>query len=145
MRTADSRSVGAPPPDASALGAWHKAAWCLVALLGASAVALGAYAAHGMAAWADQAAVATVNTAVRYQMWHTLALSGALVWQQCAPQMRLCPVIALWLCGTAAFSGSLYALAFTELAVGLITPLGGLLLITGWLALGVAALRAKAD
>ncbi|GAA3909564.1 DUF423 domain-containing protein [Halomonas cibimaris] len=113
----------------------------MVALLGATAVGLGAYAAHGMASWAEQSTIATVNTAVRYQMWHTLALMGALVWQQLAPRLPLCPVIALWLGGTAAFSGSLYALALGGLSVGLVTPLGGLLLIAGWLALGVTAWR----
>lgn len=122
-------------------GVCHKAAWCAIALSGAGAVMLGAYAAHGLAAWANEATIATVNTAVRYQMWHTLALMAVLIWQRLEPQTRLWPVMALWALGMIAFSGSLYAMALGEWRVGLVTPLGGLLLIAGWLALGVAACR----
>ncbi len=115
-----------------------------LALSGAVAVALGAYAAHGMAARADEAAVAAVNTAVRYQMWHTLALLALLVWQRFEPTINLRPVMALWILGVAAFSGSLYAMALGGFGVGLVTPLGGLALIAGWLTLGVTAWRAGA-
>lgn len=101
---------------------------------------LGAYAAHGLADWASEATIATVNTAVRYQMWHTLALMAVLIWQRLEPQARLWPVMTLWALGMIAFSGSLYAMALGEWRVGLVTPLGGLLLISGWLALGIMAL-----
>lgn len=102
---------------------------------------LGAYAAHALSAWASEATIAMVNTAVRYQMWHTLALLAVLIWQRFEPQARLWPIMALWALGIAAFSGSLYAMALGGLRVGLVTPLGGLLLIAGWLALGMAACR----
>jgi len=129
------------PQEPSASRGYHKAAWCGVALSGAAAVMLGAYAAHGLSAWASEATIATVDTAVRYQMWHTLALVAVLIWQRLEPQARLWPVMALWALGIAAFSGSLYALALGGLGVGLLTPLGGLLLMAGWLALGIAACR----
>ncbi|WNK20443.1 DUF423 domain-containing protein [Halomonas piscis] len=113
-----------------------------LALSGAVAVALGAYAAHGMAARADEAAIDAVNVGVRYQMWHTLALLALLIWQRREPAVKLRPVMALWVLGIAAFSGSLYAMALGGFNVGLVTPLGGLLLIAGWLTLGVVVLRA---
>jgi uncharacterized membrane protein YgdD (TMEM256/DUF423 family) len=125
--------------DSKALG--YKAAWCGVALSGAAVVMLGAYASHGLSAWASEVTIATVDTAVRYQMWHTLALMAVLIWQRLEPGARLWPVMALWALGVVAFSGSLYAMALGGLRVGLVTPLGGLLLMAGWLALGIAACR----
>lgn len=116
-----------------------RVAWGGVALSGAMTVMLGAYAAHGMA----EPAAGLVDTGVRYQMWHTLALLALLMRPSALP-MRTRPAMVLWALGMTAFSGSLYAMAFTGLAAGLITPLGGLLLMAGWLALGVTAWRAGA-
>ncbi len=103
---------------------------CCAALLAALAVAIGAYAAHGMRATATAEAVAVVQTAVQYQMWHALALLGLALlpdtrWRQLAA--------GLFVAGIVLFSGSLYVLSFTPLRPGLLTPLGGLLLMTGWL------------
>lgn len=134
-------SPDAIPQEPGIARGYPKAAWCGVALFGAAAVMLGAYAAHGLEARASEATIATVNTAVRYQMWHTLALAAVLIWQRLEPAIRLWPVVLLWVLGIAAFSGSLYAMALGGLRVGLVTPFGGLLLMGGWLALGIAACR----
>lgn len=103
---------------------------CCAALFAALAVAIGAYAAHGMRATATAEAVVVVQTAVQYQMWHALALLGLALlpdtrWRQLAA--------GLFVAGIVLFSGSLYVLSFTPLRPGLLTPLGGLLLMTGWL------------
>jgi uncharacterized membrane protein YgdD (TMEM256/DUF423 family) len=46
--------------------------------------------------------------------------------------------------GILLFSGSLYALALTKIAwIGAITPIGGLLLMAGWLLIGVASFRSE--
>ena len=52
--------------------------WCVVALLGATMVMLGAYAAHGLSARTSAAMVDIVETGVRYQAWHTLAMLAVL-------------------------------------------------------------------
>ena len=108
---------------------------CCAALMAALAVAMGAYAAHGMRATASAEAVAVVQTAVQYQMWHALALLGLALlpdsrWRQWAA--------GLFLAGIALFCGSLYVLSFTPLRPGLLTPLGGLLLMAGWLSVLLA-------
>ena len=116
-------------------------AWVGVALSGALTVALGAYAAHGLDARVSAEFVSAVETGVRYQAWHTLAIMALLVWQSVTPLAGLRWVMALWALGMTCFSGSLYLMALAGLNLGLVTPLGGVLLIAGWLALGVVALR----
>lgn len=116
--------------------------WCIAALSGAMVVMLGAYAAHGLAARTTEAMVSAVETGVRYQAWHTLAIMIVLVWRQVQPLAGQRWVLALWALGMLCFSGSLYLMALAGLNLGLITPVGGLLLMAGWLALGGVALLA---
>lgn len=112
-------------------------------VLGLTAVGMGAYAAHGLAVVLSAESLAAVHTAVQYQMWHALALLAisrlpADRWRQA--------VVLLWIGGTLCFAGSLYALVFTSLRPGLLTPFGGLLLMCGWLVLMLSAFfRASAD
>ncbi|NYS61168.1 DUF423 domain-containing protein [Vreelandella salicampi] len=118
----------------------NKWAWVGVALSGAITVALGAYAAHGLSARVSTNLVSAVETGVRYQAWHTLAIMVLLVWQSVRPLAGQRWVIALWALGVACFSGSLYLMALVGLNLGIITPFGGLLLIAGWLTLAGTAL-----
>ncbi|MBT5020051.1 MAG: DUF423 domain-containing protein, partial [Planctomicrobium sp.] len=80
------------------------------------------------------------KTAAEYQMYHSLAiLIVALVPLPVANRSR---DIAGWsfLLGIILFSGSLYALVLTgQTKLGMITPLGGVLFIIGWIALAIAA------
>jgi len=117
--------------------------WCVVALSGAVMVMLGAYAAHGLAARTSAAMVDIVETGVRYQAWHTLAMLAVLVWRSHRPHLGQQVVLALWALGIIAFAGSLYLMALAGLSVGIVTPIGGLLLMAGWLALGVTALLSR--
>jgi uncharacterized membrane protein YgdD (TMEM256/DUF423 family) len=109
------------------------------ALLAGLGVALGAFGAHGLRATLGPAELGWWQTAVQYQMWHALALVA----------LGLSPVRAraagwLFVAGILIFSGSLYAMALTGTrALGMVTPVGGLLLILGWAALAVAALRVR--
>jgi uncharacterized membrane protein YgdD (TMEM256/DUF423 family) len=115
------------------------------ALLGALGVAAGAFGAHALRAVLAPDMLAIYETAVRYQLWHALALFAAAwsIRQWPGPWSR--SGAALLGAGTVLFSGSLYALAFgAARLVGAITPLGGLLLLSGWLALALAPLRARA-
>ncbi|MCA8866342.1 MULTISPECIES: DUF423 domain-containing protein [unclassified Halomonas] len=117
--------------------------WCIAALSGAMLVMLGAYAAHGLAARTTEAMVSAVETGVRYQAWHTLAIMIVLVWRQVQPLAGQRWVLALWALGMACFSGSLYLMALAGLSLGIVTPIGGLLLMAGWLALGVVVVKAR--
>ncbi|MCA1772675.1 MAG: DUF423 domain-containing protein [Halomonas sp.] len=117
--------------------------WVCVALSGALMVMLGAYAAHGLAARAGAEMVSAVETGVRYQAWHTLAMLAVLVWRSSRPVAGQRWVLALWALGIAGFSGSLYLMALAGLSLGIVTPIGGLLLMAGWLALGVVALLGR--
>lgn len=112
-------------------------------ILGLLAVAIGAYAAHGLGDVLPATALNTVQTAVQYQMWHALALLAVAG----LPQGRARRLATLFfVAGVFAFSGSLYLLVFTSLRPGLITPLGGLSLMAGWLTLLLAALgRSRAS
>ncbi|MBE0402893.1 DUF423 domain-containing protein [Halomonas citrativorans] len=115
--------------------------WCLVALSGAITVMVGAYAAHGLTARVSAELVHAAETGVRYQAWHTLAIMAVLVGQRVLGFKGWQWPVALWGLGMVAFSGSLYAMAMAGLNAGIVTPIGGVLLIAGWLMLAVAVLR----
>ena len=116
----------------------HDRAWVgLAALFGLTAVAAGAFAAHGLQAQGAARAAELVETASRYQMWHALAM---LAWLAHGRGARL----PLWCWGTGIvlFSGSIYALAFgAPRVVGAVTPVGGSALLLGWAALAWQAFR----
>jgi uncharacterized membrane protein YgdD (TMEM256/DUF423 family) len=99
------------------------------ALLAATGVALGAFGVHGLKAVLSAEALGWWQTAVQWQMWQAIglvALGAARI-----PGARL-PAAAL-LAGTIVFSGSLYAMALTDLRwLGAVTPIGGAAMIGGW-------------
>jgi uncharacterized membrane protein YgdD (TMEM256/DUF423 family) len=105
----------------------------LAALLGALTVAIGAFGAHGLRPMLEASGrFETFETAVRYQFYHVLALLAVGVLAMAKPA-------ALWLGGILIFSGSLYAICFTGITkFGAVAPLGGLLLIAGWIRLLLA-------
>ena len=112
----------------------------LGAISGALAVALGAFAAHGLRSRISADALATFETGARYHMYHALALL-AVAWALGRwPSAWASAAGWLFVAGTVLFSGSLYLLAVTGVrALGPITPLGGFAFILGWLALACAA------
>jgi uncharacterized membrane protein YgdD (TMEM256/DUF423 family) len=131
-------------------GAWLR----IGAIAGFLAVAFGAFGAHGLkdrlkpavSDTPDESAfklrrIENFETASRYNMYHGLALIAVgLVALSGRPGAAL--TVAGWsfVIGTLIFSGSLYAYGFTGLRwLGAITPIGGLGLLIGWLALAVAA------
>jgi len=123
------------------MGSWLAAA----AANGLMAVAMGAFAAHGLRSVLDAEALGWVETASRYQMWHALALLGVALLSgrpQPVRHRRLLTAVAwAFLAGTVLFAGSLYLLALTGVrAFAWVTPLGGLALMAGWLGLIVFGL-----
>lgn len=116
----------------------------LGALAALAAVALGAFAAHGLDRLVAPAQVAIFQTGVDYQFVHALALL-ACGWAATQWPSRLVAAAALcFLAGMLAFSGSLYALVLAAWRPWpLITPAGGLALMLGWLCLAAAPWTAR--
>ena len=104
----------------------------LSALTGALAVGFGAFGAHALKALLEESGrTGTWETATLYHLVHSavlLFLAHREPWKDAAPAW-----ITLFL-GVLIFSGSLYLLCLTQVTwLGAITPIGGVLLITGWL------------
>ena len=118
----------------------------MAGVLGATAVGLGAWQAHGLEDFlmerspADKLSerVEQFGVGVRYQMVHAVALLASAA----VGAGRI--VAWLWVAGILLFSGSLYWLVLLEVPVmGAVTPLGGLALITGWMGLAVGGWRSR--
>lgn len=110
----------------------------IAAVNGALAVVAGAFAAHGLRSQLAPDLLAVWETGARYHMYHALAMGlAALAGSRWSP--------GFFLAGIALFSGSLYALALTGIGwLGAITPLGGALLIAGWICLAISSFLKKA-
>lgn len=120
--------------------------WALLvaAVAGFLAVALGAFAAHGLRNVLSAEYLTVFQTGVHYQMVHALALLavGMLVQKSPARSLR----VAAWsfTLGIVLFSGSLYALTLSGVrSLGMITPLGGVAFLVGWAALAWFAWRSR--
>ncbi|KYN85948.1 hypothetical protein ATY35_15385 [Vibrio cidicii] len=121
----------------------------LLAFVGASAataVALGAFAAHGLKSSLAPYLLDVFETGVMYQFWHTLAIAlCALLLRSALPSKAQNYFFIAAICfiiGIFCFSGSLYALALTGIKwFGPVTPLGGLMFMVGWLVFMLAALK----
>lgn len=114
----------------------------LGAAYGFLAVALGAFGAHALKARLTPEMLAVWRTGVDYQFYHALALLmlGLIARQQTSSALNVAGVC--FGAGVLLFSGSLYALALSEIRIlGAITPVGGLLFLSGWLLLAYAALK----
>jgi uncharacterized membrane protein YgdD (TMEM256/DUF423 family) len=114
----------------------------LAAAFGFLGVALGAFGAHALRARLDPRDLEIFETAVRYQLFHALALLGvAWAWTRWPGAWT---TGAGWLMtgGVVVFSGSLYVLVLTgQRGWGAVTPFGGVALLLGWLALAWAVAR----
>ncbi len=120
----------------------------IAGVLGATAVILGAFAAHGLKAILSDYLIGVFDTGVQYQFIHALAITviGILlrlkVGDKAEKGLRIAAIC--FIIGILCFSGSLYALALTGIKwFGPITPLGGLMFILGWGCFTIAVLRIK--
>jgi uncharacterized membrane protein YgdD (TMEM256/DUF423 family) len=114
----------------------------LGAIFGGLGVAAGAFGAHALRAQLEPRMLEVFETAVRYQMYHALALLAA-AWL-CQQSQSTAAQVAGWsfVLGILLFSGSLYAMVLTGTrGLGAVTPIGGVFFIAGWVALAMAALR----
>jgi uncharacterized membrane protein YgdD (TMEM256/DUF423 family) len=131
----------------------YKKPLMLIGLLGASAVALGAFGAHYLKnqiptgrITADQ--VNGFDTGVKYQFYHTLAIFCIVIFRDHYPSKYLNWSLKAFAIGILLFSGSLYFLTTRGLFdaeflrfLGPVTPLGGLFFIAGWLLILFSVLR----
>jgi uncharacterized membrane protein YgdD (TMEM256/DUF423 family) len=118
-------------------------AWLLLAVFFAfTGVGLGAFAAHALKSQLSAEYLAVFQTGVHYQMLHALALLALALLVRQLPGCLLVAAGSLFTLGIVLFSGSLYALTLSGIsALGMLTPLGGVAFLLGWLCLGVHAWR----
>lgn len=115
----------------------------LAALFAGSSVAIGAFAAHALKAVLTQQALGWMDTAVQYQQFHSLALLGVvLLWIRQPGLNHLKYSAWCFVVGMVLFCGSLYLMAATDVrALGMVTPLGGLAFLLGWIVFAVTVWR----
>jgi uncharacterized membrane protein YgdD (TMEM256/DUF423 family) len=124
--------------------AMNKILWLrLIAISGALSVTFGAFGAHGLEDRLSASYLDTFNTAVRYQILHSLALLGIICLPDHLVKLRTLHWVAIsFTVGVLLFSGSLYLLAIFDIpSLGMITPIGGASLILGWVLLLLSVRR----
>ncbi|RYY18880.1 MAG: DUF423 domain-containing protein [Chitinophagaceae bacterium] len=126
----------------------HKGFLITGALLAAIAVALGAFGAHGLKKIVPVETISTFDTGVKYQFYHCLALLLVAMLFEKYPGAWMSYAGYAFIAGILLFSGSLYVLTLLKATgtvglngIGIITPFGGLFLITGWILMAVAFMK----
>ncbi|QHS60120.1 DUF423 domain-containing protein [Chitinophaga agri] len=129
----------------------HKGFLIIATILGALAVTLGAFGAHKLKELVPPESVTTFQTGVTYQFYHTFALLAVGILFAHLPQASNLLEWAgrCFIIGVILFSGSLYLFTMMKMtatvgiprSVGVITPIGGLFLIAGWVCLLLALLK----
>jgi uncharacterized membrane protein YgdD (TMEM256/DUF423 family) len=110
----------------------------------ALATLLGAFGAHALRGELPAERLSVYLSADRYQFFHSLGLLGIGLAAREMDGALLRWAAALVLMGIVLFCASLYLLSFgASEAIGVLTPLGGLLLIAGWVAFATAMWRAR--
>jgi uncharacterized membrane protein YgdD (TMEM256/DUF423 family) len=131
----------------------RNAAMVFVAISGCFAVVLGAFGAHYLSGKVEAGVLSVkmmhaYETAVHYQLFHTLSLMGVFSLKDKFPLYNK-TIGILFMLGIVLFSGSIYMLATGELTgvdfkwLGPVTPLGGLCFIAAWATLFVSVIKCK--
>jgi uncharacterized membrane protein YgdD (TMEM256/DUF423 family) len=117
-------------------------------ILAGLAVALGAFGAHGLKKLVGPETISTYQTGVQYQMYHALALLLLGVLYERSQSSLINFAGFFFIAGVVLFSGSLYLLvslkAMNKLGttgIGIMTPIGGLLFIVGWILLLISLVK----
>jgi len=123
----------------------HKFFLCIASVLGALAVAFGAFGAHALKRLVSEVAVNIFETGVRYQFYHVFALALVGILYREFSNTWMVWAGNCFIIGMILFSGSLYFLTYIKAAVkpgldwvGIITPFGGLAFIAGWICMAIA-------
>lgn len=119
-----------------------KKIWIFIAFSGALSVIMGAMSAHMLKDVLEAKDIARIQTAATYQMYHTLLIAMLAVYYRYNQHKAVQQSVWVFVSGIVLFSGSLYLYTFTKThALVFITPIGGMLLILGWLSLARLAKR----
>jgi uncharacterized membrane protein YgdD (TMEM256/DUF423 family) len=114
--------------------------WLAVAAIdGLAGVAMGAVGAHAFAGTLDAVDLAVLRQAADYQVAHALALLGVAALAERRASRTLDLAGALFALGIAGFSGGIYMRVLGGVSLGPVVPIGGTMLMLGWLALLAAA------
>jgi uncharacterized membrane protein YgdD (TMEM256/DUF423 family) len=110
----------------------------IAAISGMLAVVLGAFGAHILKKMITPDMLEVYKTGVQYHFYHTFALLATGILLHLKPSKSLKTAAYLFMAGIVLFSGSLYALAITDIKVlGIITPFGGVAWLIAWLLLAI--------
>ncbi len=115
----------------------------LGALFALLAVMAGAFGAHGLRGVIDERGLEVFQTAVTYQIYHSLALILVAILPVAGLSRRLLGIAAgFFVAGILLFSGSLYLLVLTDLRwMGPVTPVGGIGFMVGWILVLMSGFR----
>jgi len=103
------------------------------AMSGCLVVIMGAFGAHALNELLDDYGKSIYNKAVLYHMFHSIAILILGLINKIQPEIQLSMAGWSFVFGIILFSGSLYILAITGIkSLGIITPIGGILFIIGW-------------
>ena len=103
------------------------------AMSGCLVVIMGAFGAHALNELLDDYGKSIYNKAVLYHMFHTIAILILGLINKIQPEIQLSMAGWSFVFGIIMFSGSLYIVAITGIkSLGIITPIGGILFIIGW-------------
>lgn len=115
----------------------------ITAILGAITIVLGAFGAHALKSKLSSEAMQSFETAVRYQMYHILVLLFINTFAGFSIETKN-TISYVFFAGITLFSGSIYLIQLAKVpakSIWYITPLGGLLLIVGWVLLAYHFLK----
>ena len=122
----------------------HKTYLSAGAILAALAIGLGAFGAHSLNEIVPAETVNVFETGVRYQVYHSFALLVTAILFERFPNKWIRWAGGAFITGIVLFSGSLYLLTALKAAdqvglrgIGILTPIGGLLFIVGWIFLAI--------
>jgi uncharacterized membrane protein YgdD (TMEM256/DUF423 family) len=110
----------------------------IASLSGLTAVALGAFGAHGLRALVTPQQLVVWEKGVQYQIYHALALFICALYLRKEFSTTIRNAAVCFVIGILLFSGSLYLLATKDLTgiptliIGPATPIGGFFFIAGW-------------
>lgn len=117
----------------------YKPALIIGFICAALGVIIGAFAAHGLKPMMEISQQQTFETGVRYQMYHSFALIMLGLLSAHISNSYISYASLFFTLGIICFSGSLYALSLLQMngivglkGVGIITPIGGIFFILGW-------------
>lgn len=126
----------------------YRTALILGALFAGLGVVLGAFGAHALKKVLEIDHLQIFETGVRYQMYHSFGLIASGICYVYFPTIKMKLSAAFFTTGILLFSGSLYAMTFLKMSgqvglggLGIITPIGGVFFILGWLMLLLAVLK----